>query len=227
MKVRIGNDICLNVTLLTNNGIDAVNIHSIKAYIINTTLYDSFVGEIKSELERQDEMKRKHEEEKSRTPQFVSRFPLEPHVHAEDYCPTEYDITCSGRPTYHVHPIWYVPAYSGFGIWPHSFEPHMWLKEPHTHFGYDCPYVMKHRHGVDFLPKGIDPQMDHCEFLAPVESTSDRNKINVYFPAENQIYTGTYKLVIVAKLYQSGYSLHNLKTVTMDYDNVFTLVDSS
>jgi hypothetical protein len=39
--------------------------------------------------------------------------------------------------------------------------------------------------------------------------------------------TGDYKIVIVAKLYEPGFSCNNLRTVTMDYENIFTLVNSS
>lgn len=47
------------------------------------------------------------------------------------------------------------------------------------------------------------------------------------FPAEAQYYTGVYKLTVVAKVYEPGYSLDNLRTITMDYENVFKLVDTS
>lgn len=41
------------------------------------------------------------------------------------------------------------------------------------------------------------------------------------------MYTGVYKLLIVAKIYEPGYMKDNLRTVTMDYENVFELVSKS
>lgn len=218
MKVRIGNDIRLSVNLLSRNGFDAINIHSMKAYLINTSKYDRICRKIEED--------RKWEEEHKHTPKFISRFPIEPHDHHRphhhshpDYCATDYDICCSGRPVYHVHPTWYVPVYHGFGVYPHSFEPHLWHTRDEHHGLY--PFT-------DCKPHGVEPHLDHLRFEAPVESTEDRDRVRVYFPGECQMYTGTYKLVIVAKLYVPGYSSHkNLKTVTMDYPEVFTLVDQS
>lgn len=81
------------------------------------------------------------------------------------------------------------------------------------------------RAGVKYMD--MQRQYDRCRFLAPVEATDSKNKIKVYFPAQAQIYTGTYKLVIVAKVYEPGYCKDNLRTITIDYENVFTLVNSS
>lgn len=47
------------------------------------------------------------------------------------------------------------------------------------------------------------------------------------FPAEHQLHTGTYSLIIIAKLYAPGYNDQNLKTITVDVPNVFELVKTS
>jgi hypothetical protein len=49
----------------------------------------------------------------------------------------------------------------------------------------------------------------------------------VAFPAEHQLYTGVYKLVIVAKVYAPGFNKYNLKTVTIDVPDVFELVSTT
>lgn len=51
--------------------------------------------------------------------------------------------------------------------------------------------------------------------------------VHVYFPAEAQLFTGVYKLVIVAKIHEPGYRPSDLRTVTMDYENIFMLVNST
>ena len=40
MKIRIGNDINLTVNLLGSKNIDAVNLQSVNAYLINKTKYE-------------------------------------------------------------------------------------------------------------------------------------------------------------------------------------------
>lgn len=202
MKVRIGNDICLYVTLLGNNRNDYVNIKSIKAYLINT----SRKHDIKDLIEGEQ-----------RTVRFVSRFPEEPKC--PEFRSTPYDLLHCGHPTFHVKPHYYKAYYTGFHVFPHTFEPfhnHLWA--------YGCP---------DKCPMPPHDELDHVDipdpdkYLAPVKSTSESDKVLVYFPADDQHHTGTYKLVVVAKLYQPGYAPNDLRTVTMDYKEVFTIVGSS
>jgi hypothetical protein len=47
------------------------------------------------------------------------------------------------------------------------------------------------------------------------------------FPAEHQLHTGVYSLIIVAKVYAPGYNSQNLRTITVDVPNVFELVKTS
>lgn len=214
MKVRIGNDICLRVSLLGKNYNDYVNIKSIKAYLINT----SRKHDLKELLEGEE-----------RTVRYVSRFPEEPHCRA--FRSTPYDLCHSGHPTFHVKPICFRAYYTGFEVLPHSFDPfhnHLWA------------YGHPHWHNDGFHPCHececgipLNDELDHIDipdpdkFRAPVKAADEKNKIYVYFPAEDQHHTGTYKLVIVAKIYEPGYAPNNLRTVTMDYKEVFTIVGSS
>lgn len=66
-----------------------------------------------------------------------------------------------------------------------------------------------------------------CEFMAPVTASEKPGKVYIDFPAESQHLTGVYKLVIVAKIYEPGYAPNDLRTVTMDYNDVLMLVGSS
>ena len=230
MNIRIGNDICLYVNLLGNKNLDAVNINSIEAFLINTTKWQDLMDEqYRESALMQDEFNCRRDRIK-----FVSRFPVEPHF--PGFHPTPYDVCCTGHPCYHQHPIPYIPIYHGYGVHPHTFEhgcygPCAWhtnhphhLHAPRT-WACDDMHDVIDRAGVKFMD--MQRQYDRCRFLAPVEATENKNKVKVYFPAQAQIYTGTYKLVIVAKVYEPGYCKDNLRTITIDYENVFTLVNSS
>lgn len=128
---------------------------------------------------------------------FMSRFPIEPKIDA--YTASAYDTNACGFPTYHAFPQNHViGSYAGFGVEPNWF-------------------------GI-YRPV---PQHNLTEFLAPVKYTPRNSRIEVFYPAEAQRYCGEHKLVLVAKIYEPGYSPNNLRTITMDYENIFTLVDKS
>lgn len=128
---------------------------------------------------------------------FISRFPIEPMIDA--YTSSSCNINSSGYPTYHAYPQNHVIApYAGFGVNP------SW----------------------DRMYKPI-PQHNLTEFRAPVKATHRKDVINIFFPAEAQLFPGTYKIVIVAKLYYPGFNPNNLRTVTMDYENIFVLTNTS
>lgn len=210
MKVRIGNDIRLHVTLLGDRTTDYVNIKSVHAYLVNTSRQHDI-----DEQHRHDSIDYADKlEERRRLVKYVSRFPAEPH---RGYHGTPYDLMHCGHPTFHVHPVWCVAPYIGFGVHPHTFDPY------HNHlWGYDD---MQDLHAkMMYKEEDYKQQYSECEFVAPVSASDCVNKVYVDFPAECQHYTGTYKLIIVAKLYEAGYGKDNLRTVTMDYMDVFTLV---
>ena len=127
---------------------------------------------------------------------FLGRFPVEPFT--DGFIPTGYNIRCSGRPSWRAFPREAIMRqYNGFGIYPKWNE--LYLKFPFK---------------------------NDIEYIAEVSATEDPNVIEVTFPAEHQLYTGSYKLVLVFKMYAKGYK-HNLRTVTVDIDNVFELVKTT
>jgi hypothetical protein len=129
---------------------------------------------------------------------FASRFPQEPV--SDQYEASAYHVNTCGHPVYFTYPDQHiVPVYQGFGLHPN------WSRI----------YPMHHRANSD-------------AFRAPVFAGEGMGQVVVLFPAEAQKRCGTYKLVIKAKIYQPGYSMiGNLRTITMDYDDVFTLVEDS
>lgn len=128
---------------------------------------------------------------------FLSRYPIEPMCNA--YKPTFYNLNNSGYPTYIVHPHHCKHfIYGGFGVHPDWCE--------------------------HYCPKPIAPMF---EYRAKVRATSNRGIVDVYFPAEKQLWPGIYKLIIVADIYQDAFCDNSLRTITMDYECVFELVTST
>lgn len=167
-KYRIGNDINLDITINELNGMDIINIKSIRCFIKNTT-----PG-------------------------------MDPHNH--------YDVHRIGLPMYHAMPQ---NRNYGYGMYPgvpnfHRLYPNYpYLRDfnPHWH-----------------MPVERRPHLHPHEFDAPVKALEDRNKVRVYFPAIAQMLCGMYSLTFVIQLYEPGYHCNNLRTVTVDYNNVFELV---
>lgn len=128
---------------------------------------------------------------------FISRFPIEPYVDA--FHATPYDVCNSGYATWRAYPHRHIPMpYHGYGWRP-------WWNG---------------------IYKPI-PEHNDTEFVAPVYATEDQHVVEVSFPAKAQLFTGVYKLVIVAKVYAPGFNHENLKTITVDTPDVFELVKTS
>lgn len=156
-----------------------ININSIKAYIINTTVEKQAIDDLKKKTK------------------FIDRFPIEPMF--DSYIASKYNIHSAGYPHYREF-------------------PHRHIIGPHTGFGYNPQWNMIYK---PYFKKNL------TEYMAPVRATYFNDQVEVFFPAHAQLFTGEYKLIIVAKLYEPGYSPNNLRTITTDYQNVFSLVSSS
>lgn len=70
-------------------------------------------------------------------------------------------------------------------------------------------------------------QLNVTEYMAQVRRTDNPNVIDVLFPANAQLYTGEYKIVLVLGIYSPGYNMNNIRTISVDYDNAFELVSST
>lgn len=101
-KIRIGSDIRMLVTLSDKKygyGGSPVNIQSLTAIVVNTTLENKYKEEIKNKT------------------RFISRYPIEPML--DDFTATVANLNHSGFPTYHVMPNSHmVRAYAGYGVCP-------------------------------------------------------------------------------------------------------------
>lgn len=173
MKVRIGNDIRLQVQLAYGDKQDRVNIQSLKAVFVNKTLKEKFEKDLK------------------RVNRFMHRFPIEPFTN--EFKSTACNINSCGYPRYKA----IIPNhYNGFGVNPKWNEI------------------------------GPVKEMPITEYTSAVEYTINPDIVVATFPADAQLYEGVYDLVVVAKLIDPGYT-NNVRTVTVDYNNVFELVDNS
>lgn len=210
-KIRIGNDIVFNVALDTNRKFDSVNIKSIKCVLINTTLcghcHHRFPCEPKC-----DEYK----------PNCCNLNTCGYHTYNHDphFCPSfghYHDGMWRGHcycDPFHPHHFW--GEYPGFGIVPGFYHNHY-----HCRFGRDfCPHMDY------FVPVGHVHRDPH-HYICPVKALYTKNRFQAYFPAEDQLRLGTYKMVVVAQVYEPGYKLNDLRTITIDHENLFELVDSS
>lgn len=94
-KIRLGNDVRLKIQLALTESTDHANIQHLRAIFVNSTLKEKL---------------RKEYKKKNR---FFSRFPHEPFM--DEYCPSEYNINCSGYPRYKAI---VANQYNGFGVYP-------------------------------------------------------------------------------------------------------------
>ena len=68
--------------------------------------------------------------------------------------------------------------------------------------------------------------VDYTNYYAEISRTRDTKTVVVTFPAEAQLFDGVYGLVVIAKIYDSGYK-NNTRTITTNYNNLFELVGDS
>lgn len=201
MDIRIGNDIKLNLTIISNKDFNQANIKQLKCFLINTTLDKCTDG--------------------CRDCHWHKRFPREPFP--QYYTPTPHALHTCGKPGYFFHPVPSKCEYDLFGRWFHDY--HVWpgyngFGVRPGKFSADPGYIMP-----------LIPAKECCccdkdnIFLAPHKIVDGSNKIEVYFPARDQRMCGSYKLVVVVTTYESGWGRTNLHTYTIDKGDVFTLVD--
>lgn len=224
MNIRIGNDIRLNLTLKGPKNYDSTNIKSLKCYFINTSLCDfcnPCCGELKG---------------------CGCGRPCY-HVEPCNMCHCH-------KPCGHLkYP--YTPADPAFGQGPlrpnygHCFHGCCCHKDfdNYCRYGFMDHRAKCHPHGCGFChccdkcaeftpyfrPGHCDMIHTHFEenfrYLAASRILEGKNKIQTYFPAQDQLICGDYKLVVVLVVYEAGWGRCDLHTYTIDYGTVFTLVD--
>ena len=178
-KIRIGNDIRLNLTLRGPRTYDQASIKKLACYLINTSVADFYTGETCCN---------------------------DPHMYGHP-C-----FNRCGCPQYHVYPHCCRPYHhdcrlSGRGCNPCAGAPCI---PP----AYCKPF--------DRVLAGYDDKFCYTAYSKVLPKA---NSIQCYFPAKDQLFCGVYKLVVVAEMYEPGWGRTDLHTYTMDYGDVFQLVD--
>lgn len=98
-----------------------------------------------------------------------------------------------------------------------------------------CGFPIYHTHpincncfrynGFGIFPKSRSNKYRKFDYLMPSKVLNEKNVIECYFPANEQRYCGIYKLTVILHMYQSGWGTTNMRTYTVDYGNIFELVD--
>lgn len=199
-RIRIGNDIRLNLTLRGPRTYDQANIKQLKCYLINTSMLDYFPVDC-----------------------FCCK-----HVHGcgcvKDRC---------GHPKYHAlpHCRYYDCCHNDFY---HTDCCHDYFH--HCSHDFHCmldPHGCNPAAGPGVLPPKYNKPYDAvnccaCEdftYLAYSRVLPKANSIQCYFPAKDQMFCGVYKLIVQAMIYEPGWGRTDIHTYTMDYGDVFQLVD--
>lgn len=238
-KIRIGNDVKLDVCLSKQYISDTINIKSIKCALINTTIA----------FELKDDCHCHHDH-------------CDKCIH--DHRPTACSLHSCGHRCYHCDPRdWeYINSHrhfcEGYGQ-PERlcYSDHSHCHGPHHHY-HPCVchhgqlslirpckpcdkhcncmipphHEMYHEFFTDFLHPNttlhhdldVHPIMPF-EYYPEVISTPERNRFFIMYPANDQRFIGNYTLVVTAEVYEPGYNNDNIRTITIDYPNIFELVE--
>lgn len=241
MNVRIGNDIRLNVTLGSPD-INMTNIKHLRCYLANMT---------QKEVEHCDwDWHCGHGCHCCNEPK---RYPVEPYCH--HHCPGKYLLHACGKPSYYAHPAnCYRSGYTcdpAFG--PALMPKPCCCCHCHRHkcgnchtccgkfCGHCCHEHYEHLDGHymgcshcncccdDHVGKCCNHDLDCIDldykYLTDTNLVESINKIQCYFPAQDQYLCGAYKFVVVMTVYEPGWGCRNLHTYTFDYGIVFNLVE--
>lgn len=205
MKVRIGNDIRLNLTLRGPKNYDQSNIKQLRCYLINTSVteFDYAAGDCFG-----CGRCHKHHPHGHVCGHYGYHFPV-------------HNACCHPKHKYPFSPC--DPAMGEGPLRPNYGHP--WHCDDHHNYDFkpfhSCYFRPDHH---DFIKPFCDEQF---KFLAHSKVLPGKNRIQTYFPAQDQLMCGDYKLVVVLVVYEAGWGHSDLHTYTIDYGTVVTLTDSS
>lgn len=199
MKIRLGNDVRVRATLKGSDTYDYnnKNIKQIRSYFVNTTYVNKSDEPAVAILKPYPQ---------GPFPQYYQTSPYtmkecgDPNYHIDPYNATQYinnDPRCGN---YHCF-----PEYNGFGTSPCHFR--------------DC-----NRQPIGMQPDAMSFD-GNLTYMADSKLGDAENTIESIFQATSQLYVGTYKMIVVLTVFESGWGNNNLHTYTIDYGELFELVD--
>ena len=200
-RIRIGNDIRLNLTLRGPRTYDQANIKQLKCYLINTSMVDYFPV---------DNCFDKHVYGCNCMADRCGH----PTYHVMPFCGWHHDCRSHfGAP--HCH---------------HNFPCHHHglhcMLDPHGCNPCAGPGVLPPKYGEPFDAVNCG-KCDDFTYLAYSRVLPKANSIQCYFPAKDQMFCGVYKLIVQAAIYEPGWGRTDIHTYTMDYGDVLQLVDDT
>ena len=195
-RIRIGNDVRLNLTLRGPRTYDQANIKQLKCYLINTSMLDYFPV---------DCFCSKHVHGCG----CVNDRCGHPKYHALPHC-RYYD--CCHNDFYH------------YGCFRHCSHDFHCMLDPHGCNPAAGPGILPPKYNKPYDAVNCCACEDFT-YLAYSRVLPKANSIQCYFPAKDQMFCGVYKLVVQAMIYEPGWGRTDLHTYTMDYGNVLQLVD--
>ena len=199
-RIRIGNDVRLNLTLRGPRTYDQANIKQLKCYLINTSMLDYFPV---------DCFCCKHVHGCG----CVNDRCGHPKYHALPHC-RYYD--CCHNDFYHPD-----CCHDCFHHCSHDFHC---MLDPHGCNPAAGPGILPLKYNKPYDAVNCCACEDFT-YLAYSRVLPKANSIQCYFPAKDQMFCGVYKLVVQAMIYEPGWGRTDLHTYTMDYGNILQLVD--
>lgn len=234
MKIRIGNDIRFNLTLKGNRNYDRANIKQLRCYFVNTSISNMCFPFGLGSCPKKCHMYHLDPCNSCCGCRWHHRYPTTPcnPAHGRGPLPPNYGCCCCTKPVYNkcggcskCH-IGCCGGCCNGCCGGCKCHPGHSCDNWHSCCGccdFDARFYPYFRPGHCDV---IEPMFDsEFRYLAPSKVLEGQNRIQTFFPAQEQFACGDYKLVVVVVMYESGWGKCDLHTYTIDYGYVVTLVD--
>lgn len=217
-RIRIGNDVRLNLTLRGPRSYDAANIKEMRCYLINTSIAN-FMPDLPCDSCCGDH--------RCGHPKYHVQPCMVPHKdpRRDDCCGHNCMLHRSANPAAGQGCL--PPNYGECGSWgPYDPCCHNLCEDKFMQWnaGYCCMYDHHHHYDVFDKDTRVPFLNPDAKYLAYSKILNKKNGVQVYFPARDQFMCGIYKLVIALVVYEPGWGRCDLHTYTIDYGDVIQLV---
>lgn len=218
IKVKIGNDIGLNVTLEDVSEYNQTNIKQIKCFIVKADNKKRHYTDADCAFDAICDPATKVMDFDGLWYSIGELDPYQidaPGIHWPLHEPDEYHFDICGAHGYHFRP------------WNYRYQ------HPRERW-YLFDYRLRHKcpiphHYGEFVGRLEDRPILKKDpaYLAPCRILQQRDKIQAYFPASQQFSCGIYNIIVEYTLYEPGWGPKDLRRRVIEYDDAFELVDDS